>query len=204
MHNHASMRTDGAQFRGVPLNHSFDPLRTTFKPTKPKAFRHIVTDLLDAHRFRPEETIGVSALFDTDIGTISVCRGTLNSRYEWTSPLFTEYGHDGISGFREESGTLSAHGKVVVITHSEVMGYPRRTPYLDERIDAWRDSGVTAVLVFYNGDSMRSIGAWRSSLGGLCSVPQGIDSISFNILTRPALYLNYMHELDVKTANRMF
>jgi hypothetical protein len=48
---------------------------------------------------------------------------------------------------------------------------------------------------------MRSIGAWRSSLDGLCTVPQGIDSLSFNILTRPSLYVKYVYELDVKIAN---
>lgn len=203
MLKHQSMRIDGTQFRGMPLNHSFDPLRTTFKPTSPETFRNIVTDLLDAHNLRTEQVITAEGLFDRDIGDISILRGTLNSRYEWTSPLFTEYGYDGESNFRVESAPISAQGEVVVLVHSDIKDNPRQTAKLDEQVEGWRGSGVTAALVFYNGDSTPSIGAWRSSLGGLCAVPQGIDSLSFNILTNPSLYLKYMYELEPKVTNRV-
>jgi hypothetical protein len=69
-----------------------------------------VSDLLDARHFKSKQEIAARGLFDRNIGAISIIRGTLNSRYEWTSPLFTEYGHDGESDFRLESATVSAHG----------------------------------------------------------------------------------------------
>lgn len=196
MSKHRSMRIDGAQFRGSPLNHSFDPLRTIFKPTQPQTFRNIVTDLLAENHFEPEGEVDIEGLFDRVIGQVLILRGVLNYRYEWTSPLFTEYGHDGQSNFRTESPTMSIQGRVVVVVHSLIENNPRRTKELDEQVRLWQELDIDAALVFYNGDSLPTIGAWRSALGGLCLMPQGIDSLSYNILTRPSLYRKYMYDLD--------
>jgi hypothetical protein len=196
MLGHRSMRIDGAQFRGIPLSHSFDPLRTTFKQTSPEMFRDIVDDVLKAHHFRSEELIDVQGLFDRDIGDVSIKRGILYSRYEWTSPWFTEYGHDGRSGYRIESEPLSAQGKVAVIVHAQVDDHPRPTDLLKSRIRTWLEDDDVTALVFYNDDAKSLMGSWRSSFDGICSVPQGIDSLSFNILTMPSLYMKYMYELE--------
>lgn len=202
MPQHRSIRVDGPQFRGRPLGHNLDPLRSEMNELPPEIFRQMVDDLLAAHEFSTSENIDASRIFASAVGELSVRTGTLLLTYEWTSPLFTEYGFDEGSSFRIESPPMHAQGEVVVIVHSRVEGRPTETAELTNAIAEWQERGVKQVLVFINqSDQPKIIGSWRVVLAPLCQVPQGMGSITFNVLTTTSVYLKYFDQLSWRTRN---
>lgn len=50
--HHRSMRIDGPAFRGRPLGHRIDPLRSVLSPPAPDVWTAMVTRVLQAHDFR--------------------------------------------------------------------------------------------------------------------------------------------------------
>lgn len=73
---HRSMRIDGPAFRGRPLGHRFDPLRSQLDLLDPKEFDALVSDLLDAHGYRIDQTLDTGDLLSgvragTDRATLS-------------------------------------------------------------------------------------------------------------------------------------
>lgn len=93
---HRSMRIDGPAFRGRPLGHRFDPLRSQLDILQPDDFEIVVNALLAAHNYRNEEDLSASMLLaDLQPGrneaTLRV--GTLHSTYEWIFQLSVEFGH---------------------------------------------------------------------------------------------------------------
>ncbi|MGV9675433.1 hypothetical protein ACWDSJ_09160 [Nocardia sp. NPDC003482] len=200
--SHQSVRIDDKPFRGRALGHGIDPLRSSFKSPEPKLFEDIALSLLNDHGFEETESVFADGLFANPLGALTIHRGILHSTYEWTSPFFTQFGFDEGSDYRVESRPLHAQGDVVVIIHSEVLERPRATPLLSELIQRWTNEDVVRVLVMFNaGDDAKNIGAWRSAIGALCVVPQGMDSLSYNILTSLTAFRSYFGQLEPSYIN---
>lgn len=199
MPEHRSLRLDGPDWRGRPLGHRYDPLRSELAPFEPDTFESLVGALLAAHDFRPSSDLRLSDYLDFP-GRAIATLGTLYLTYEWTSPLFTEYGFDPGTEFRIESPPEYAHGEVLVVVHSDVGAPPKVTT--DGLVDELRNRGVTRSLVFLNSAEMDSalFGAWRVALGNR-TIPQGLGSLAFNVLTATSVYLAFLEHIGWKYVN---
>jgi Domain of unknown function (DUF4365) len=201
MPRHRSMRLDGPEFRGRPLGHRFDPLRCELDPLAPADFEALAWRLMAAHDFVPAREIN-SEVFG-DIGTVRAVVGRLYLTYEWTSPLFTEFGFGPDSDFRIESRPFFAHGDVLVVVHSAVSGAPRPTDGLRELVSEVHEAGVEQALVLYNaseGDAAL-FGSWRMSPKPLVEVPQGLGSMAFSLLTATSVYLEFLDRVSWRLLN---
>jgi hypothetical protein len=82
---HRSMRIDGPAFRGRPLGHRFDPLRSQIDVCAPELFERLARRLLEAHDFRLTHAGRVTR-------DLSTAQGRLYQTLEWQSPVFAEFG----------------------------------------------------------------------------------------------------------------
>jgi hypothetical protein len=202
MPRHRSMRLDGPLFRGRPLGHRLDPMRCELDPLAPGDFNELATRLLAAHEFVSHREIDPS-LFG-DIGTVRAAVGRLYLTYEWTSPLFTEFGFDEDSDFRIESQPFFAHGDVLVVVHSEVTAAPRSSDALTGLVAELRSAGVEQALVMINGSEGGQpilFGGWRMALRPLVNVPQGLGSVAFSLLTATSVYFEFLDRASWRTLN---
>ena len=118
---HKSMRVDGPAWRGRPLGHRFDPLRTELANLDTATFIELVEALLTAHDYRIERRLDAASVIQgvadgTDEAFLSV--GTMYSTYEWPFSLGVEYGVSEGSDFREEGQLLRIQGKTAVLVHT--------------------------------------------------------------------------------------
>jgi hypothetical protein len=202
MPNHRSLRLDGPEFRGRPLGHRLDPLRSELNPLPPDDFVALVRRLLDAHDFRPGQQIEIEPLLDRPTGRVEATIGRLYLTYEWTTPLFTEVGFDPDSDFRLESAPQYAHGDVLVVIHAEVTDAPRVTRATRELVDRLSKDTIDTALVFFNApDHSGFLGGWRTALHPMVGVPQGLGSLAFNVLVATNVYLEFLDRLDWRIAN---
>lgn len=198
MPRHRSLRIDGPPFRGRPLGHRFDPLRSELAVLPPDDFEELVDKLLDAHDFRPTREISLQESLGADIGRVAARTGRLYLTYEWTSPLFSEFGVDPGSDFRIESAPEHAHGDVLVVVHSQPLSAPGKTPASAQLAENLRRDGIGKALVFFNASELGDaalFGGWRTSLDLLAPVPQGLGSLAFNVLTTTLVYLEFVDRL---------
>jgi hypothetical protein len=203
MPRHRSLRLDGPEFRGRPLGHRMDPLRSELDPLETEDFSALVARLLGAHEFRPKRQIDLASLLDSPIGALRAEVGRLYLTYEWTAPLETEFGVGPEDDFRLEARPHSAQGDVLVVVHAEPQGAPRRTEATKMLVDQLRDEGIERALVFFNHSDLESglLGGWRTTLAPLVGVPQGLGSIAFNVLTSTNIYLEFLDRLSWRFAN---
>jgi len=204
MPQHRSLRIDGLPFRGRPLGHRYDPLRSALAKAEPELFEELVDGLLHAHDFRSMREIDLASLLDRDIGKVSATVGTLYLTYEWTFPGATEYGFDPGTDFRLEAKPESAHGDVLVVCHSRVDASPRRTGGVERLVAELQEIGVDRALLFFNESEMSVpglFGSWRVTLEPLVHTPQGLDSLAFNVLTTTLVYLEFVDRLSWRYLN---
>ncbi|MGV9868937.1 hypothetical protein [Rhodococcus koreensis] len=195
---HRSMRIDGPAFRGRPLGHRLDPLRSQLDVLPTEAFRSVVDALLDAHGFRHESDLDISRLMrnpgeEGTAATLSI--GTLHSTYEWIFQMSVEFGWGPDSSPRAEGQVFSAFGRVGVLVQSEVCGYPEPAQDATEFLDELRAAGIDQILVFANAPDHKILGSYRVLLGDLCPVPQGVSSLAYNVLTCTLVYLDHRDQL---------
>ena len=95
MLNHRTMRIDGPSFRGRPLGHRFDPIRTVLQAPSPATFTDLCLRLLAAHDYRPGGQQAVTR-------DLAVLRGVLYQTLAWQSPAFAEYGYTTPGDLRVE------------------------------------------------------------------------------------------------------
>jgi hypothetical protein len=86
MLRHRSMRIDGPAFRGRPIGHRFDPIRSQIATPLPATFDRLVEQILAAHDFRGSETVDITP-------DLKIVRGRLYETLSWQSPAFAEYGY---------------------------------------------------------------------------------------------------------------
>jgi len=203
MPDHRSLRLDGPEFRGRPLGHRMDPLRSELNPLAADDFGKLVQRLLGAHEFHAEQEVDIAPMLDRSIGQVNAMTGRLYLTYEWTTPLATEFGFDGESDFRLESAPNSAHGDVLVVVHSDVSASPSATFETLQLVERLREEGVERALVFFNASDRDAglLGGWRTTLAPLVRVPQGLGSLAFNVLTATSVYLEFLDRLDWRIAN---
>jgi hypothetical protein len=205
MPHHRSIRVDGPHFRGRPLGHRYDPLRSELEPLPPIEFEALVSRLLELHDFRVKNEIDLRPMLSGEIGRVRALRGTLYLTYEWVTPLGTQFGIDGISDFRLEAQPESAHGEVLVIIHSEIHAAPSRTSAIDRFLKKCEAEGVSRALVFFNDTDLGgTFGGWFSTFQPLLRTPQGLGSLAFNVLTTTLVYLEFVDRLRWKYLNYLW
>jgi hypothetical protein len=203
MPNHRSLRLDGPEFRGRPLGHRLDPLRSELNPLSPDDFVALVRRLLDAHDFRRGQQIDIEPLLDRPVGRVEATIGRLYLTYEWTTPLSTEIGFDPDSDFRLESAPQYAHGDVLVVIHADALDVPRATRATRELVDRLSKDTIDTALIFFNASDHNAglLGGWRTALRPMVGVPQGLGSLAFNVLVATNVYLEFLDRLDWRIKN---
>lgn len=203
MARHRSMRIDGPAFRGRPLGHRLDPLRCDLAELHPDVFMNVVDDLLEAHRFKPEKVLDVNNVLNLPQDARDQTKfvvGTFHTTYEWIFSLGVEYGHDGTGSPREEGQTFHAFGKVAILVlgkHRHAKPAKNATDFLQQL----EKEGVTKILVIANADERDILGTYSRMMGRLSSIPQGLGSLSYSVLTCTLIYLKYRDQLAWETIN---
>ncbi|NQX14994.1 DUF4365 domain-containing protein [Rathayibacter sp. VKM Ac-2857] len=202
--NHQSMRIDGPAFRGRPLGHRIDPLRSVLAHPPTEVWGEIVTRILRAHDFREASR--------DQVGELTVIRGTLAQMLLWQSPAFAEYGYRySPDEVRDEPAPEQAFGDVYVVLDSA----QDRGAFDEEEAQAVSDMVMAAVadnvtvLVFFRGfDLSSSGGLWRSAMRALAmdgchpgSHQLGLEALSYLVLTATLVYVELAPDLDWDHAN---
>lgn len=200
---HRSMRIDGPAFRGRPLGHRFDPLRSQVDVCAPELFERLTRKLLNAHDFHGD-------LSDAVTDDLTLVQGRLYQTLEWQSPAFAEFGVGPEDDFRDEPPIESIHGRVVLALDSR----PDREDLADVERDrlqaAFNSAGRdTTILVMFNGRDLSTTGGlWRSTmrelevhqrLGGLHLV--GLEAMTSLLLVATLVYLDVAPELSWRYVN---
>jgi hypothetical protein len=196
MLRHRSMRIDGPPFRGRPLGHRFDPIRSQIAAPSPATFDRLIERILAAHDFRNSETIDIT----TDL---KIVRGRLYETLSWQSPAFAEYGYDLTDDFRIEPSYETLHGEVMLIVDRA-----GRTTLSDaEQAAIMKEVGqpsaeASLAVIFNSCDLSGTGGLWRRTLNDLgardtyAQVRQaGLEAITYLILVTTLVYLDLAPEL---------
>lgn len=203
MPQHRSMRIDGPSFRGRPLGHRYDPLRSELAPMEPADFDAVVDGLLGAHEFKPDRDVPLRAALGDAVGDLSARVGTLCLTYEWINPMETEFGWGPDAHFRAEGPPHHAQGEVLAVVHSRATAAPSGNDASRAIAEELVRQGVGRALVFINAPQSdpRIWSAWRFALQPLVSVPQSLGSLTFNILTTTCVYLDNLEHLEWRFVN---
>ena len=201
MAKHRSMRIDGPSFRGRPLGHRLDPLRSRLSKMEPQVFEEVVDALLLAHGYEVKQMLAPVDLFGDLAPTADIAslwRGVLHYTYEWVLQMTTEIGFDEGSRYRIEGDPLYAQGPCAVLIHSRKASLPRAEAVHAFALSLARD-GVGSLLVFANdhGDP-RYFGTFVSAVRDTeaqCA-PQHLGDLAFNLLVATNVYLEFRDSLS--------
>jgi len=199
---HRSMRIDGPAFRGRPLGHRLDPLRCALGELDPNAFDGVVNDLLDAHLFMEVVERDSSRLIaDSGGQRVRLMTGTLYTTYEYPLAGSVEIGFGGDATPRHEGQWFNALGHVAVVVHSKVRLPFEASSEAPTLLAELESEGFKDVLVFANASDFDVFALYRSLLGQMCRVPQGLRSIAYNVLVATLVYLNHQEHLRWELVN---
>lgn len=202
---HRSMRIDGPAFRGRPLGHRLDPLRCALDELDPEVFDGVVDSLLDAHLFRDVTERDATRLFPAGSGQrVRVLTGTLHTTYEYPLADSVEIGVGGDGAPREEGQFFTAFGRVAVVVHSTVAQPIEPSREARELFADLEAEEFGTVLVFANAPDYDLFAAYRALLGGHGTIPQGLGSIAYNVLTATLVYLKHQEHLRWALQNYHF
>jgi hypothetical protein len=205
MPRHRSLRIDGPAFRGRPLGHRYDPLRSELSPMRPDDFEALIDELLRVHDFQHGTDLDLQGYLGTGVGRVSMRTGTLHLTYEWTSPLFTEFGVGPDTDFRIESPPEHAQGPVAVVVHSDPLERVVVNDNVKRLVQELQTQGIPQALVFFNAtDASAHLGGWRMALEPLVTIPQGLGSIAFNLLTATSVYLDFADRVTWEHINYLW
>jgi hypothetical protein len=202
------MRIDGPHWRGRPLGHRLDPLRSEIDPLAPEDYRALVERLLDLHGYELQETLDPGTLLGgisdgSDLASLT--RGRMHQTYEWTHPMFTAFGYDPDDRFRIEGTPLFVQGPCAVLIHEQVARRPGTGTgfgVLAEQLH--KVHGIGWLLVFVNQATSLSekyIGACREAARPLECIPQDLGSLAFNILVATIVYLEFREKISWRLVN---
>jgi hypothetical protein len=193
---HHSMRIDGPAFRGRPLGHRLDPLRCGFAELDPDVFDRVVHDLLQAHLFtNMVEWDSTRLIAGGTSQRVRLLTGTLRTTYEYPFAGSIEIGFGPEAAPREEGQWFRAFGPVAVVVHSVVELPFQRADDAQNVLAALEAEGFEHVLVFANAPDLDLLFPYRSLLGERCRVPQGLQSIAYNVLVATLVYLDHQEHL---------
>lgn len=201
MPRHRSMRIDGPAWRGRPLGHGFDPLRSALATMDPELFVDVVSGLLSAHDFRLDES--AQPLRDAlNADGATVLQGRLHLTYEWVLPMTTEFGYDKGSEFRIEGAPLHAQGDVLVVVDPTGVATPDT---LGIDLEALAKAATTdRVLVMANAQFQpEQFGQWFAGFRttGIDCQPQDLRSLTFNVLTTTNVFVEFNNRLALEYVN---
>lgn len=201
MPTHRSMRIDGPGFRGRPLGHRYDPLRSELEPMRPNDYIALVDALLAAHDYRSSDWKDDGEF--TSTGTLRAGLGTIHLTYEWTLQMFTEFGYGPNSDFRVESEPLHVHGEIAVLIDADPDEDRDCAAVLNSLLFEARERHIDKLLVFVNTSesSIRVATGWRLAAEGFYCWPQTLGSLSFNVLVTTNVYLDFLDRLRWKYVN---
>jgi hypothetical protein len=201
---HRSMRIDGPTFRGRPLGHRVDPLRSVLAPPTPDVWREMVTRVLEAHDFRE--------LSRSEVDELTLIHGTLAQTLMWQSPAFAEYGYSYRSDeVRVEPAPEMLFGELLVILDSAESRQEltsKEASALSPLFAKAADESLPVVVFFRGRDLSGTGGLWRSTvndsavagrLGGWRQI--GLEALTNLVLTTTLVYLEFAAELDWEHAN---
>jgi hypothetical protein len=200
MLRHRSMRIDGPAFRGRPLGHRFDPLRSRIAHPTPDVFLRLVNRLLDEHDFRLD---GVQDLAPD----VLAMHGRMYQTLEWQSPAFAEYGYGPDDDFRVEPSVESIHGPVAFVVDSTT-----NRQSLDDEVKAavqqvlqrreTADGTASAAICFNALDLSGAGGLWRSVVREMADDARppvvhhlGLEALSSLLLVCTLVYMDFGPEL---------
>jgi hypothetical protein len=200
---HRSMRIDGPAFRGRPLGHRFDPLRSQIEVCSPPFFQRLVDRILAAHDFRLRETIVAS-------DTVRLSTGRLYQTLEWQSPAFAEFGVGPHDDFRDEPPVESIHGSMLLVCDLE----PARRELTAEERGTFGgtlddiDQEARVAVIFNGRDLSGTGGLWRSTLRDLGAFDRpggatmlGLEAVTSLLLVATLVYLDVAPELSWRYVN---
>lgn len=196
--NHRSMRIDGPAFRGRPLGHRMDPLRSVLAHPTKERWAEMVARILQVHDFREASR--------RQIGELTVLRGTIAQTLLWQSPAFAEYGYQYWGEARDEPTLEQVFGEVCIILD----GARDRKDFSAEESAAVSEllnsanMSEEAVILFFRGlDRSVTGGMWRSTARGQTADRRGgkwhqlgLEALSFLVLTATVVYLEFAPDLD--------
>lgn len=197
--DHRSMRIDGPAFRGRPLGHRIDPLRSVLARPSADVWVEMVTRVLEVHDFREVSR--------QRVGELTVIQGTIAQTLLWQSPAFAEYGYRySPDEVRDEPGPEQVFGDVYVVLDSAA----DRSAFTEDEaqalsgaIDAAVDDDLSVVVFFRGLDLSGTGGLWRSAMresvvdGRRAGQRQlGLEALSYLVLTAPLVYLEFAPDLD--------
>lgn len=200
LYSHKSMRTDGKSFRGRPLGHSYDPLRTSLRVMDSSLFENIVDDLLHEHEFQSLQEINVDNLFATkgkDKARLLI--GILHQKYEIVLQILNEFLPDE-NNFRIEGESDFHQGKVLVFIHSQVESLPDQKEFGEFVKQLVEEHKIKRLLIFSNSsfNESPSWGHYRLALEEIeikCR-PQQLEDLSFNFLTTNHTYEKFKDKVS--------
>jgi hypothetical protein len=205
MLRHRTLRLDGPSWRGRPLGHNLDPLRSEIAQMDPLSYRKLVDRLLDVHGYVPAERIELSQVVEGsgEASDMVMTKGVMLYTYEWTHPLFTEFGFDEDSFFRIESEPLHVQGECAVLIDARLNDSGINVEKLASICkDLCDQHGIKQLLVFINRPHEPSeFGSYRVGAKPLDCVPQELGSLTFNILTAASIYLEFREQISWHNVN---
>jgi hypothetical protein len=204
MLNHRTLRIDGPAWRGRPLGHNLDPLRSEISPVEPEAYRRLVGRILDAHDFEWRLPVDLSSVSSDYSNDFTMCIGTMKYTYEWTTPLFTEFGFGPGHDFRIESAPEHVQGMCAVLVDARINESPLDYAALNAVCGelSRRYVGVSRLLAFINRPHDDSeFGRIRNAAQPWNCLPQHLGSLTFNLLTATLIYLEFRESLTMKIVN---
>lgn len=202
MLSHRSMRIDGPAFRGRPLGHRIDPLRSELATPPSELWAALVAGILEAHEY---ELLGSER-----VGEVEVQRGRLRQTLLWQSPAFTEIGYGDPNDIRVEADPESLFGEVLLfLDHAEA-----REHFTDEErglIDKHTDQtnlGLTYAVFLRGPDLSTRGGLWRATLSETPLANHdprwsslGLEALSYMVLTCTLIYLDHAPQLEWELTN---
>ena len=201
--NHRSMRIDGPTFRGRPLGHRMDPLRSLLAYPPNERWVEMVSGVLQVHDFREASR--------RQVGELMVLHGTIAQTLLWQSPAFAEYGYRYLGEVRDEPAPEQVFGDVCVIfdgTKDRTTLSVVEAAAASELIDAAATNEESLVVFFRGRDLSGTGGLWRSTARGSTASgwsgswhQLGLEALSFLVLTATLVYLEFAPDLDWDHAN---
>jgi hypothetical protein len=201
--NHRSMRIDGPTFRGRPLGHRMDPLRSLLAYPPNERWVEMVSRVLQVHDFREASR--------RQVGELMVLHGTIAQTLLWQSPAFAEYGYRYLGEVRDEPAPEQVFGDVCVIfdgTKDRTTLSVEEAAAASELIDAAATNEESLVVFFRGRDLSGTGGLWRSTARGSTASgwsgswhQLGLEALSFLVLTATLVYLEFAPDLDWDHAN---
>lgn len=202
MLSHRSMRIDGPAFRGRPLGHRIDPLRSELSTPSDEFWTALLAGVLEAHEYE--------LLSSERVGDVEVQQGRLHQTLLWQSSTFTEIGCGDPNDIRVEAEPESLFGEVLLfLDHADAREHLTE----DERglIDKHTEQtnlGL-AYAVFLRGPDLSAHGGlWRGTLNETPLAGHdprwtslGLEALSYLVLTCTLVYLDHAPQLRWQVAN---